>query len=416
MSRPHLPPPRIDLRTLPPLLSTGDAGSFAKYTLQERDPRILADLEAAPHFSPDLKRGLAKLRVELTDGAIQPLREDAPDVDFWRQLAKPHIGKSWLEVPWYWAETYFYRRILEITRYFQPGAWHERDPFAHLKDAELQPEAAPERVRALLAMLNEDEPRAQAEAFELFLRGALWGNRVDLSYNVERLLGGAAGLSDERENLVADDVARAQAFLRARRVRQLVYIADNAGVELALDLATIDFLLRERAADARPYAEQITLHLKPQPFYVSDAMPQDVWRTLDAFERANAVTRALAQRLRAALKAKRLTLRTHWFYPTPLHYFELPDDLWQLLRAADFAILKGDVNYRRAVGDAHWNPTLRFEYPTRYFPAPFVVLRTLKSDAIVGLRAEQVSALNQTDRAWRVNGKRGVAQANLEIS
>ncbi len=155
------------------------------------------------------------------------------------------------------------------------------------------------------------------------------------------------------------------------------------------------------------------MHLKPQPFYVSDAMPQDVLRTLDAFEQANDDTRALARRLRAHLSSKRLELRTHWFYPTPLHYFEMPDDLWEMLRAADFVILKGDVNYRRAVGDAHWKPTIRFEYPTRYFPVPFLALRTLKSDVIVGLSADRVNALNQTDSAWRVNGKRGVAQANL---
>ena len=414
MSRPHIPPPRIDLQTLPPLLSTGDAGSFAEYTLKVRDPRIVQDMLDAPHFSPDMKRALEKLRVELTAGAIQPLREDAPDADFWRQVAKPHLGKRWLDVPWFWAETYFYRRILEITRYFQIGAWHERDPFAYLKDAELQPDAAPQRVRALLEMANEGQPTTDGETFEMFLHSALWGNRVDLSYNVERMHGRADHLHQERDNLLADDVAAVWDFFQTRRVRQLVYITDNAGTELALDLAAIDFLLDTRApARERPYAEQIVMHVKPQPFYVSDAMPQDVLRTLDAFEKANDVTRALAQRLRAHLHAGRLTLRTHWFYPTPLHYFEMPDDLWQLLRAADFVILKGDVNYRRAVGDAHWNPTIRFEYPTRYFPAPFLTLRTLKSDTIVGLDAQQVNTLNQADREWRVNGKRGVAQANL---
>ncbi len=413
MSRPHVPPPRLDPQTLPPFLSTGDAGSFAQATLQTRDPRILEDLANAPYFAPAMRRDFEKLRAEILHGEIQALREDAPDADFWRQVSKPYIGGSWLDAPWYWAETYFYRRILEITRYFQIGAWHERDPFAPLKDAELKPDAAPARVAAILQIAESDAALAEREIFAMFLHAALWGNRVDLSYNVERMYGRAAQLQDERENLLADDVGAAWEFFQTSRVRQLVYVADNAGTELALDLAAIDFLLQPRAE--RPYAEQIALHLKPQPFYVSDAMPQDVLRTLDALEQANDAPRALARRLRAHLQTKRLTLRTHWFYPTALHYFEMPDDLWALLRAADFVILKGDVNYRRAVGDAHWNPTIRFDYPTRYFPAPFVALRTLKSDAVVGLRAEQVSALSQADPAWRVNGKRGVAQANLKL-
>ena len=408
MSRPHIPTSRIDPATLPPLLATGDKNSFAEYTLQVRDPQILQDLEQAPHFSPDLKRAFEAFRAELSDGEIQPLREDAPDADFWKQISKPYIGRSWLDVPWFWAETFFYRRILEIVGYFRIGAWHERDPFAPFKRAELEPDAAPKRVSALLANTDPAQQYADAETFELFLYTALWGNRVDLSYNVERMVGRAERLHDERENLLVDDAPRVWDSLQMHPSKQLVYVADNAGTELAYDLALIDFLLRARLA------KKITLHLKPQPFYVSDAMPQDVLHTLDAFERANADTRALAQRLRAHLQSAQLVMRTHWFYPTPLHFFEMPDDLNQQFRASDFVILKGDVNYRRAVGDAHWKPTLRFEYPTRYFPAPFISLRTLKSDVIVGLSAAAVETLNHVDRTWRVNGKRGVAQANLE--
>ena len=155
MSRPHIPKPLIDLATVPPLLSTNEPDSFAQLTLKVRDPKILQGLIDAPYFSPDLNRGFEKFRKELTEGTIQPLREDTPDRDFWRDVSKPYIGRSWLDVPWYWAETFFYRRILEITRYFQIGAWHEKDPFTHEKDAELIPTAAPARVSRLLKSLSE---------------------------------------------------------------------------------------------------------------------------------------------------------------------------------------------------------------------------------------------------------------------
>ena len=410
MSRPHISPPRIDLATLPPLISTGDPNSFAEFTLKVRDPKILDELIDAPYFSPDLVRGFKKFRAEILSGVIQPLREDAPDADFWRDISKPYIGRSWLDVPWYWAETFFYRRILEIVGYFQIGAWHERDPFAWQKDAELKPDAAPVRVRGVLQILaNDFGERSADEKFEHLLYSALWGNRVDLSYHVEKTVGRAARLQDERANLLVDDAPRVWEFFATRQIKNLLYICDNAGTELALDLGLMDFLLSERIT------EKIIVHLKPQPFYVSDAMPQDVERTLAAFDKASEETRALSKRLREHLKTKRLELRVHWFYPTSLHFFEMPDDLWRQLHACDFAILKGDVNYRRVVGDAHWKPTIAFEYATRYFPIPFVCLRTLKSDAIVGLRADQVAELERQDSQWRVNGKRGVAQARLEI-
>lgn len=47
----------------------------------------------------------------------------------------------------------------------------------------------------------------------------------------------------------------------------------------------------------------------------------------------------------------------------------------------------------------------------KYFPAKLVCLRTLKSDPIVGLTADQVEKLEAEDALWRVNGKRGVIQS-----
>jgi hypothetical protein len=37
-------------------------------------------------------------------------------------------------------------------------------------------------------------------------------------------------------------------------------------------------------------------------------------------------------------------------------------------------------------------------------------LRTLKSDAVVGLPADQMRRLDSADRDWRINGRRGVIQ------
>ena len=144
--------------------------------MEGRDTRILQDMEAAPYFSPDLVRAFKKFRMEILKGVIQPLREDSPDVDFWKEISKPYIGLSWLDVPWYWAETFFYRRILEIIRYFHLGAWHEHDPFGVQKNAELAPDVAPRRVSGVINSL----PEGRAGQFEFLLYSALWGNRVDL--------------------------------------------------------------------------------------------------------------------------------------------------------------------------------------------------------------------------------------------
>ena len=76
-------------------------------------------------------------------------------------------------------------------------------------------------------------------------------------------------------------------------------------------------------------------------------------------------------------------------------------------------MVKGDANYRRLLGDAHWPPTTSFAQATGYFPAPLVALRTLKAEIIVGLRSGEAERLQTEDPAWLVNGKRGVVQASL---
>jgi len=73
-------------------------------------------------------------------------------------------------------------------------------------------------------------------------------------------------------------------------------------------------------------------------------------------------------------------------------------------------VVKGDVNYRRLLDDRHWPHDARMEDIACYFPAPFVTLRTLKGEIMVGLQPGQAETLQAEDPEWLINGKRGVIQ------
>lgn len=385
----------------PAVIMTSEPGSFARNTFLVRVPAILRETMAETDFPPSIVADLEALHAELVAGKIRHLREEAADVAFWRVISAPFVGRSWLDVPWFWAEAYFYRRVLEATRYFQPGPWQGYDPYLPKKRAEWAAEAAPRTVERLLAALPAD-PMARCE--QLF-HAALWGNRADLSYMVAAHLGGIADAGAERSNLLADDTLAVWRTLANRPARRIIFICDNAGAELLADLALADFLL------AAGLAAEVVLHLKPQPFFVSDAMPQDARDGLAALAGGGPHAAELAGRLRAALSTGRLRLATHWAYATSLFYFELPDDLRAELAGADLVVVKGDANYRRLLGDAHWPPTTPFARAVAGFPAPLVALRTLKGELIVGLHPGQAEAVAAEDAAWLVNGRRGVIQA-----
>jgi len=398
-----VPSPLIALTDLPPAIRTSERGSFARYTFTERIPGILRETLVLNDFPDDIRWALEDLHAELAGGVTREVREDAPDREFWNIVSAPHIGRSWLDVPWYWAEAHFYRRLLEATRYFQPGPWRSVDPFLAKKATELVPEAAPNAVKALVTRLP-NEPRAR---FEMLLHASLWGNRIDLSYEVAARLGRPKGDREEDVNLLVDDTATLWEFLRTTRCRRVAILTDNAGTELLMDLLLADQLL------GQDLAAEIHLHLKPHPFFVSDAMRCDVFAGLDALEKADEVTCALAQRLRTQIARNHLRLFTHWHYGTSLFFFQLPDDLRNILAGMDLVVIKGDANYRRLLGDAHWPPTTSFARAASYFPAPAVALRTLKAEIIVGLRPGETERLQAEDPGWLVNGKRGVVQATI---
>lgn len=395
-----IPPRRMDPARLPPPIMTSDPGSFAQYTLKTRVHGILDEVMAANTFSEEIVSDLRALSREIKTGLIRPLEEEAPDSAFWAAAVAPYIGRSWLDVPWYWAEAYFYRRILEATRYFQPGPWHQVDPYGPIKAREWQPQAGPAAVGALAADLPAD-PEAR---FQRLLHACLWGNRVDLSYNLAAHLGVTSDPGRERKNLLADHSQALWDFLQHRGGGRIALITDNAGTELLMDLALSDFLL------ASGLASEVHFHLKPQPFFVSDAMPADLLAGLDALAAAGEATRKLAYRIDGHIAAGELIPQTHWFYASSLFYFQLPDDLFKALAGMDLVILKGDANYRRLLGDAHWPFTTPFAEAAGYFPTSLVALRTLKAELIVGLSPDDVARLNAEDPAWLVNGRRGIIQ------
>ncbi|MCZ9354289.1 damage-control phosphatase ARMT1 family protein [Streptomyces mutabilis] len=389
-----------------PVLRGDEPGSFPHGVLAERHPAIIRQVrEAFPH-GPERRRALDALLRSCADGVVEPLPADADarDRDRWADWGMDeYAGRSWYDVPWLWAESHFYRRLLDAVGYFGPGPWQGVDPFRPAKLAELD---APETDEELAALDGLDALSADERTRSL-LHGSLWGNRADLGFRLSEGGGDAGG---EVAALVADDSDALWSLLPPAGPgtpgpATLCLVADNAGWELVPDLLLVSHLLGEGRVD------RAVLHVKPYPYYVSDATPTDV---LDALRRLVAVGGAAAaygDRLWAALTDGRVTVRAHPFSCAPLPYSDMPADLRAEFAAATVTVLKGDLNYRRLVGDCRWPPTTPFADVTAYFPGPVAALRTLKSDVITGLTAETERALEGSgERRWRTSGTHALIQ------
>ncbi|MFJ6926296.1 damage-control phosphatase ARMT1 family protein [Streptomyces nigra] len=384
---------------LPPVLLADEPGSFPHGVLAERHPAIIRQVRDASPYGPEQRRALDTLLANCLDGVIEPLPADAHDRDRWAAWgAADHIGRSWFDVPWLWSESFFYRRLLDAVGYFAPGPWQGIDPFRPSKTAELDSPETDEELAALDALTG----RPPAEQDQALLHGSLWGNRADLSFRLGAT-GGTAG--DGTPPLVADDSDVLWSLLPPTGTATVCLIADNAGRELVPDLLLIARLLTEgRAA-------RVLLHVKPHPYYVSDATHADV---LDALRRLVAAPGAAGEHGRVlwtALTDGRLTVRAHPFSCAPLPYADMPADLREELASATLTILKGDLNYRRLVGDRRWPPATPFTEVTAHFPGPVAALRTLKSDVVTGLDADTEAALVAAEgQKWRTAGTHALIQ------
>jgi hypothetical protein len=147
---------------LPPPLLTSEPGSFARRTIVERKPQIIRQVIEDNDYPLDIVQALGTFRGEIASQPMRSLSEQASDVAFWNQELAAYRGKTWLEVPWYFAETYFYRRLLEAVRYFQPGPWQGYDPFE--KQKRRQEEVAVERLAEAWGQLADVEPAMVFEA------------------------------------------------------------------------------------------------------------------------------------------------------------------------------------------------------------------------------------------------------------
>jgi uncharacterized protein with ATP-grasp and redox domains len=382
----------------PALLMTSEEGSFAQGTILNRKPQIIRQVLAGNAYPADIAASLGSFIEEILHSTMRPLTEDTGLADEWNRALAVLGNPRWLDAPWYFAEVFFYRRLLEIVRYYQPGPWYRVDPFYPQKFRQTQSDLA-----AFALIWDQILTVDPAHRFEVVVHSALWGNRTDLS-NFTTALSAAGGLavSAEQHRILIDHTPDVQHLLQAG-VSRVDFINDNVGSDLILDLALAADLLEQN------WTRQVVMHLKAQPFFVSDAMPEDARMTIEQMgSLPGSHMQALAAQMNAWLGEGRLVFKRDPFWNSFYFFTELQPHIRAELEGSDLIIIKGDANYRRVIEDRHWPHTARVEELNHSLPRPFLLLRTLKAELMAGLDPGEAEQLAAEDPNWLTNGVRGV--------
>ncbi len=386
---------------LPERIMVGDPGSFAQHTLRFRVPEIVDKVAASLPTKSEERKHLLSLIEEIPEGHIlDPFEEGCvreeefhpEEVLNWKREIQVWGRSRWIDLPFYFAEAYLYLRILIAAGYYHKDSpYYRKDPFASQKEEEIQGvlqaaewektlERASDPYRALLLMLK--------------------GNRVDLSNTKIAQQGRKRVHHDESEDLLINHLEiLAEKVTKSRRID---IVLDNAGSELICDLHFACVVLSKGNS-------RVVLHGKAAPFFVSDATEKDVLETIHRLGR-NDVYSSWGRSLKRFLDSGMLEVRSHYFWNGPCHFPALPEDLKEEFSRSDLVIFKGDANYRRLLEDRKWTFSARLEDLLSWFPTDLAVLRTLKSEILVGLSDEKAQEMFTKDPNWLINGKWGIVQ------
>jgi len=352
----------------------------------------------------------------------------------------------WFESSWLVVECYLYRKIKEAA--LQTKHLKMFDPFVEQKQA-----ACKSSLPQILIMANHlkqvdkvtcdasnhSHPSERTE-FALFVQLSLWANKSDLSLSgmsadqvpAQQLLSDIRSTLDSlHENILCDNMSelwfrvqsikdRVRSAFSDEKVVYIDLVADNAGYEIFADLCLVHFLtLMLCPISHGGSGVKFRLHLKRMPWFVSDVMKQDIDWLLDYLTKPDQeeTLRELGEKWRGFFATNFWEIHQDKFWTLPYDFAQMPSkgkELYDVLKESSLIIFKGDLNYRKLVGDRKWHMLTPFRAALRDFtPTPLVALRTTKADVVVGIEDINIFAKinnNELPRDWMISGDYGLIQ------
>ncbi|MBR6198707.1 MAG: DUF89 family protein [Spirochaetales bacterium] len=440
--------------------SAAEKDSFAEFTIKHRFPKIFSDYCSGSYEDFTQKTLIDALHLEMDESKEKSLSENIKSLsdkinrtkvqlaaaitndenkqnlqvakDFINAFAtkeKKHLIKadkreelnSLLDLtlqeifeyaPFFEAEIIFYHAILAEKGYFDKKTEHnslEKYDFFGSEKKNSVLNSKDKFIRNLDEMVSKESlPLLDEKEFIKAMHYSLSANTSDLSQLN----------SKERFDYTADDIRILRddslilyEYLTEKQEKKECFkrfdiICDNAGKELFSDVYLACYFLSNHLT------EKVVFHLKPYPFFVSDATKEDFGYLVSEIQKAGKGNGS--QLFCDYIKDGKIEITSDDFWARPLCFKNYKGCKDYNLTESDLIVVKGDLNYRRLVEDADWPYTDSFQKRTSnvFGNAPIIAPRVLKSDVLVGIDessyyfAKSTDKLNaQPDQRFKGNGK-----------
>ncbi len=206
------------------------------------------------------------------------------------------------------------------------------------------------------------------------------------------------------------------------KVEVINYLVDNSGIEFLNDLILAYHLNKELNC-------RVVFHVNVLPIFVSDVIENDYVCLYDTISQELNETsmpglsseeivnaKALLEEIDKKFEDNIFEIKKDFYCNMPLLYKD-----WYKYNSAtakslfekvnSLLIIKGDLNYRRLVGDykANWMrpESASLSLYTRFIKVPLLVVRSYKSNLILDIKNKDIKDLDHNFTDWRTNGKFG---------
>ncbi|KAG4075606.1 hypothetical protein HA402_003431 [Bradysia odoriphaga] len=406
--------------------------SFGYYTIKERLPVILTQIqdylskekdvladgnEQTKNDIKSVQSNLSKLIYELqTDKVMEKFDGDGTDRLQWNEfLSSLHDdNNSYFKTTWLYAECYMYRKLKSF--FEDTETLKDFDYFRHQKTNALITSFG--AMSHVVEHVNEFQskpsksPSDLEESFTRILKLDLWGNRCDLSISVGKEIkqsGNPFLQIDSLNPFVLVDRSKDiwNCIINGKSGQTIDFILDNAGYELFTDLVLASFLLDNQLAST------IRFHIKTIPWFISDVNAFDFhWTIKTMAEHDNVHLSSFGKKLdEYRIAGKIVLIENEHFWTGPYEFYRMKETdrkLHDNLSSSDLLIFKGDLNYRKLLGDFNWSFDSTFETVLRGFrPTNLCALRTVKADIVCEVDLNVANELSKKDPMWMETGQYG---------